>query len=57
MVSLNEFKKAMGPEFEKYSDEELKQILNLQEKLADALFDCWIDRSHNSKMLKLEQDE
>ena len=46
MTSLEEFKNAMGSASENYSDEQLLEILNLQEQLADLLFDCWVDRDN-----------
>lgn len=56
MVSLEEFKNEMGSEAEKYSDKELTEILSLQEKLADVLFDSWLGSDQSPKMIKLKNN-
>jgi cytoplasmic iron level regulating protein YaaA (DUF328/UPF0246 family) len=41
MVSLKEFKTALGSQTEKMSEEQIIKLMDLQKKLASALFDMW----------------
>ena len=45
MMSLNEFKKLLGPVARNKSDEELKKVLDLQTQLADIMIDMWLRRN------------
>ena len=39
MISLDEYKKALGEEAEKMDSQEIEELKDRQEKLADMLFD------------------
>ena len=39
MISLDEYKKALGEEAEKMNSQEIEELKDRQEKLADMLFD------------------
>ncbi len=39
MISLDEYKKALGEEAKKMDSQEIEELKDRQEKLADALFD------------------
>lgn len=39
MISLDEYKKALGEEAEKMNSQEIEELKDRQEKLADVLFD------------------
>jgi hypothetical protein len=48
MVSLTDFKKQLGELANDYSDEQLKSLMEREEKLADLFFDVWIDRKKSA---------
>jgi len=50
MVSFEDFKKALGPEADNLSNEEIVVIKDKMDHLADALFDTWI--AQENKQLK-----
>lgn len=49
MISLEEFKKKLGDEAEKYSEEELIKLKEDTDGLANFLFDAYVDKlkEHN----------
>jgi len=53
MVDLEKFKKALGEAGKGLSEEEIKGIMELQDKIADALFDMW--RKETKKKNGLEK--
>lgn len=42
MVTLQDFKKALGTKADNLSEEQLTELNNLFERISDALFDSWI---------------
>lgn len=49
MIPLPEFKKALGPLADQLSDEEINKIRDLQDRLADIIFDRWIKERSQRK--------
>lgn len=41
MISIEKYKKILGPEAQNLTDKEIEQIRDAQYKLADVLFDMW----------------
>jgi hypothetical protein len=41
MVTLEQYKKALGKKAENFSDKELLRLMSLQDKIAGTLFDIW----------------
>lgn len=41
-VSFDEFKKAIGPEAIKYTDEQIDQMRLMCDQIANAFFDTWL---------------
>ena len=41
-LSFDDFKKAMGPEAAKYSDEEIELMRRICDAIADAVFNRWL---------------
>ena len=42
MLSLSEFKKALGPVADQLSEDEITKLRDLQYRLADVIFDRWL---------------
>lgn len=47
MIELKEFKKLLGEEAENLTDEQIKQVYNIQDQLADIIFDMWLEKKVN----------
>lgn len=43
MIPFNKFKTILGKSGSQMTDEEIKQLRDFQDKLADSLFDFWLD--------------
>ena len=41
MISIEKYKKILGPEAQNLTDKEIEQIRDAQYKLAEVLFDMW----------------
>lgn len=50
MISLEDYKKKLGDKAKLKSDAEILKIMKLQEKLADAFFDMWVEKVNNKKL-------
>ena len=51
MISIEKFKKILGPKAQNLSDEEIEQIRDAQYRLSDILFDMWWeDKKENKKI-------
>lgn len=57
MLSLTDFKKQLGELANDYSDEQLKSLMEREEKLADLFFDIWIDRKKSAINLPIQKQE
>jgi len=44
MILLGEFKKRLGLSAEKLTDEQIKNLMERQERSVDALFDIWLSK-------------
>jgi len=45
MISIQEFRK-LTPDEHKYSDQEAQKIIETMDKLADFVFDCWLEKKN-----------
>lgn len=52
MLSLEEYKKALGEHATKYTDKELDEARKIQDVISDILFTSWVGNSNN-----IENDE
>ncbi len=43
MISLEEYKKALGPLAQKLSEKEILKAREIQDKMTEILFYCWLD--------------
>ena len=50
MIALDDYRKKLGDKARSKTDAELQSILTLQEKLADVLFDKWVNKLNNQKL-------
>ena len=51
MISIEKYKKILGPEAQNLTDKEIEQIRDAQYKLANVLFDMWQeDEKENNKI-------
>ena len=50
MLSLKEFKKVMGEDAEKYTDEELRQVRDEQHELVSIIFEKWKQDKKDGKI-------
>lgn len=57
MVTLTDFKKQLGKLADNYSDEQLKALMECEEKLADLFFDIWIDRKKSAINSPIQKQE
>lgn len=49
MISLEEYKKALGPLAQKLSEEEILKAREIQDKLAEIMFDMWLKEINKKK--------
>jgi hypothetical protein len=49
MISLDEFKKLLGPTAETLTDEEIVKIREMEYRLGDIIFDAWLRQRNKSK--------
>lgn len=54
MISLKEFKKSLGIIAEDMTDIEIEQLRNLQDQLADTIFNIWLENKNNKIKQNLE---
>jgi hypothetical protein len=47
MISLEEYKKALGPLAQKLSEAEILKAREIQDKLAEIMFDMWLKEINN----------
>ena len=47
-IALSEFKKLLGPAAAELSDSEIERLRDLEDRLADIVFDSWL-RNRNSQ--------
>ncbi len=45
MISLEEYKKALGSLAQKLSEEEILKAREIQDKMAEILFYCWLEET------------
>ena len=57
MIPLSEFKKALGPIADQLTDDEIKKIRDLQDRLADIIFDRWIKEKSKQKNRTQNNDD
>lgn len=50
MISLEEFKKALGSLSEQLSEEEILKLRENQDQMAEILFNSWLAEINNSKV-------
>ena len=43
MIPLEEYKKALGPLAQKLSEKEILKAMEIQDKMTEILFYCWLD--------------
>lgn len=49
MVTIENFKKALGDKALSMTDSEILKLKDIQEKLADIFFDIWVDKLHKNE--------
>ena len=49
MLSIEKFKKTLGPKVNSFSEAEIERIRDIQDKFADVFFDAWIRRKNRAK--------
>ena len=55
-IPISEFKKLLGSAAASLSDSEIERLRNLEDRLADIVFDSWLrNRNPQSKMAKLSE--
>ena len=55
-ISITEFKKLLGSVASGLSDSEIERLRDLEDRLADIVFDSWLrNRNPQSKMAKLSE--
>lgn len=47
MVSIEEFKKSLGKIADKLSEGEILKLREIEDKIADAVFDSWLRKRNN----------
>jgi hypothetical protein len=52
MISLEDYKKRLGGRAKLKSDAEILKVMKLQERLADAFFDMWVEKINSSNIDK-----
>ncbi len=50
MISLKKFKDALGDLKKELSEEEISKLLDNQDKMADILFNMWLEQKNNNKL-------
>ena len=50
MISLEQFKKALGTKAETLSHDEVVRLFEVQQKLANILFDKWLESINKAKI-------
>jgi len=50
MISISKCKKALGDAAKKLSDEEVKKIRDIRDKLADIIFDQWLEEKKTNNL-------
>ena len=51
MISVEKFKKLLGPEAQNLTDKEIEQIRDSQYQLADIAFDMWVKDKKDDKKI------
>lgn len=49
MISLEEYKKALGPLAQELSEEEILKVRDNQDQMAEILFNMWLEEIKNKK--------
>lgn len=49
MISLKKYKKALGPLAQKLSEKEILKAREIQDKMAEILFDMWLEEINKKK--------
>jgi len=47
MVSIEKFRKSLGKTANKLSEEEILRLREIEDKIADAVFDSWLRKRNN----------